>query len=76
MRVWTAAVTLLVMIGWAVAPVTAQSPPKPTASEPTFSVEQTEIDLGTIKAGTDAVAEFVFHNRGEQPVKILKAKPS
>ncbi len=41
-----------------------------------FRVEQPKLDLGDIKSGTDAVATFVFHNPGETPVRIIKAKPS
>lgn len=43
---------------------------------PTFSVENPRIDVGEIKAGSDAVATFVFHNEGPTDVKIIKAKPS
>jgi len=42
----------------------------------TFSVENNQINLGEIKAGTDAVATFTFHNSGTEAVKIIKAKPS
>jgi len=45
-------------------------------SGPTFSVENPRIDIGEIKAGSEAVATFVFHNKGETDVKIIKAKPS
>lgn len=45
-------------------------------NEPTFRVENPRIDLGDIKAGSDAVATFVFHNDGTEDVKILRAKPS
>lgn len=43
---------------------------------PGFSVEQADIDLGTVVAGQDAVATFVFHNETEKDVKIIRAKPS
>jgi hypothetical protein len=39
-------------------------------------VEQSTLDLGTVQAGTDAVGVFVFHNDGDGPVKIIRAKPS
>jgi len=39
-------------------------------------VENPRIDVGEIKAGSDAVATFVFHNEGPTDVKIIKAKPS
>ena len=38
-------------------------------------VEERNLNLGTIHAGEDAVATFVFHNDGDVPVKILRAKP-
>ena len=43
---------------------------------PTFSVENPRINIGEIKAGTDAVATYVFHNEGPTDVKIIRAKPS
>jgi len=46
-----------------------------TASVP-FKVEQARLNLGDIRAGTEAVATFVFHNDGQEDVKILRAKPS
>jgi hypothetical protein len=45
-------------------------------SEPSFRVEETELDLGTIVAGTVATATFVFHNDGPDDVHIIRAKPS
>ncbi len=41
-----------------------------------ISVESTEIDLGKVTAGQEVVGTFVFHNSGERPVKILRAKPT
>ena len=43
---------------------------------PTFSVENPRIDLGEIKAGSEAVATFVYRNDGPTDVKIIRAKPS
>ena len=43
---------------------------------PTFSVENSRIDIGEIKSGSDVVATFIFHNEGPSDVKIIKAKPS
>ena len=48
----------------------------PQADKPLFWVESTSVDVGQVKAGDDAVATFIFHNKSDQPVKILKAKPS
>ena len=41
-----------------------------------ISVESTEIDLGKVTAGQEVVGTFVFHNSGDRPVKILRAKPT
>jgi len=41
-----------------------------------FRVEEAELDLGTIVAGTIATATFVFHNDGPDDVHIIRAKPS
>jgi hypothetical protein len=41
-----------------------------------FRVEDSELDLGTIVAGTIASATFVFHNDGPDDVHIIRAKPS
>lgn len=45
-------------------------------STPSFRVESAKIQLGTVAAGSDAVATFVFHNDSEKDVKIIRAKPS
>ena len=44
--------------------------------QPSFRVEEAELDLGTIVAGTIATATFVFHNDGPDDVHIIRAKPS
>ncbi len=41
-----------------------------------ISVESTEIDLGKVTAGQEVVGTFVFHNSGDRPVHILRAKPT
>ena len=41
-----------------------------------FWVEEANLDLGTISAGTDAIGTYVFHNDTNKEVKIIKAKPS
>jgi len=46
------------------------------SSGPALTVENPKIDIGEIKAGSDAVATFVFHNNGPNDVQIIKAKPS
>jgi len=45
-------------------------------SQPSFAVEEAELELGTIVAGTLATATFVFHNPGPTDVHIIRAKPS
>ena len=62
-------VLLVVFVGLA-------SPGGTQDSAVTFSVEEARIDLGEIKAGSEAVATFGFHNKGDADVKIIKAKPS
>lgn len=41
-----------------------------------FWVEETNIELDAVAAGSDAVATFVFHNDTGKEVRIIKAKPS
>jgi hypothetical protein len=41
-----------------------------------FRVENADLDLGTIIAGTVATATFVFVNDGPDDIKIIRAKPS
>jgi hypothetical protein len=65
----TAILTLLIAVTWT--PIAAAD-----SGAAAFSVEEPRIDLGDIKAGTEAVATFTFHNRGEKDVRIIKAKPS
>ena len=67
---WT--VIAATMVGAA----TTETPATTETSEPVLTVEQPRIDLGEIKAGSDAVATFVFHNSGPNDVKIIRAKPS
>ena len=43
---------------------------------PALTVDETRIDLGKIKSGSDAIATFVFHNSSDKDVKIIRAKPS
>ncbi len=41
-----------------------------------FWVEEANIELESVAAGTDAVGTFIFHNDTDKEVKIIKAKPS
>ena len=61
----------LVFAGLVVTHIAAAQDP-----EPSFRVEEAELDLGTIVAGTIATATFVFHNDGPDDVHIIRAKPS
>lgn len=49
--------------------------PAPTGPSPHVKFDATEIDLGEITRGQDAVANFTYHNTGDAPLKILSAKP-
>ncbi len=73
--------TIMAVALWAAALARAQEPAKPATEAaapavPVLTVEQEKIDLGTVKAGTDAVATFTLHNKGAVEVKVLSAKPS
>ncbi len=39
-------------------------------------VEKAHLELGTFIAGSEVVGTFVFHNDGDRPVKIVRAKPT
>lgn len=72
------ATTLLLAGFCGVAAAQAPAPasaPEAAAVQPSFRVEQSSLDLGTVRAGADAVGTFVFRNDGQAPVKILRAKP-
>lgn len=43
---------------------------------PTFWVDSTQLDVGSVAAGKTAAATFVFHNDGDRAVRILRAAPS
>lgn len=47
-----------------------------SADQKKFRVEQETVDAGVVLAGREAEAVFVFHNDGDKPVNILKAKPT
>jgi len=69
--------TALLLAGLCSAATAQEAPAAPQAAtvEPSFRVEQSSLDLGTVRAGEDAVGTFVFRNDGQVPVKILRAKP-
>jgi hypothetical protein len=71
-----AVVAALLLAGWS-GLVAAQEPTPAVVKEtPVLRVEQSNLDLGTIRAGQEAVGTFVFHNDGTTVVKIIRAKPS
>lgn len=39
-------------------------------------VDNSQIDVGKVMAGSAAVGSFVFHNDGDRDITILQAKPS
>lgn len=69
----TAPVLLGAVMGLAGAVLAADEEPVAT---PTFTVVQSTIDLGKIRAGDTATAVFGFINSGDAEVRILHAKPS
>jgi copper(I)-binding protein len=83
-EVWMKArvvLTIMAVALWAAALARAQEPAKPAPEAaapavPVLTVAQEKIDLGTVKAGTDAVATFTLQNKGAVEVKVLSAKPS
>ena len=66
-----ALVAAFICAGFVVTHVAAVEDPKSS-----FWVEEAELDLGTIVAGTVAIATFVFHNDGPEDIHIIRAKPS
>ncbi len=54
----------------------ATTPGAEEATKALFWIEQTELNLGTVVAGSIATATFVFHNDGPVDVNIIRAKPS
>jgi len=39
-------------------------------------VENSRLDLGDVKAGTEGVGTFILHNDGDSEMRVLHAKPS
>ena len=57
------------------APSTAPTPAPAPGPAPHLKFESRVLNLGDIVRGQDAVAEFVYTNTGDAPLKILAAKP-
>lgn len=55
----------------------AQEPPPaaPTGPTPHIKFDATEVNLGDVIRGQDAVATFTYHNTGSAPLHIVSAKP-
>ena len=56
-------------------PAGAGAPPAAAGPAPKITFDKTELDLGDIVRGNDAVAAFTYHNTGTAPLHILSAKP-
>ena len=53
----------------------AQAPAPAAAGTPHLRFDTTEVNLGKVIRGEDAVATFTYHNTGDAPLHILSAKP-
>ena len=53
----------------------APAPAAPAGPAPHIKFEATEVDLGDVVRGQDAVATFVYKNTGNAPLRIISAKP-
>jgi hypothetical protein len=51
------------------------APVPPAGPIPHIQFEKTELDLGDVIHGQDAVATFTYTNTGSVPLHILSAKP-
>jgi len=57
------------------APATPPAPAAPSGPAPQIKFDATDVNLGDVVHGTDAVATFTYHNTGSAPLHILSAKP-
>ena len=67
------AVGVVVVLSFASLALTEQEQEE---APPVFRVEKADLELGTVVAGQDAVATYIFHNETDRDVKIIRAKPS
>ena len=51
------------------------APAAPAGPAPHIKFDATEVNLGDVVHGEDAVATFTYHNTGSAPLHILSAKP-
>ena len=58
-------------------PEVGQSPARssPEKQGPRIEMGQLEVDLGELVKGETAEARFAIHNRGDETLRILRAKP-
>jgi len=47
----------------------------PSGPAPHIKFDATDVHLGDVVHGQDAVATFTYHNTGDAPLHILAAKP-
>ena len=57
------------------APTPAAAAAVPDGPAPHIKFDATEVNLGDVIHGDDAVATFTYHNTGSAPLHILSAKP-
>ncbi len=61
-----------------VAPAVSAQQPVPAAPAgpaPHITFDSTDVNLGDVVHGKDALAVFTYHNTGTAPLHILSAKP-
>ena len=51
------------------------APAAPDGPAPHIKFDATDVNLGDVARGQDAVATFTYHNTGSAPLHILSAKP-
>ena len=59
----------------AAAPAPAKEAAAPAKGAPHIRFETTEVKLGQVIHGQDAVATITYQNTGDAPLRILSAKP-
>ena len=59
----------------AATPAPAKAPAQAAAGTPHIKFETTEVKLGQVVHGQDAVATINYQNTGDAPLHILSAKP-
>ena len=57
------------------APATPATPAAPSGPAPQIKFDATDVNLGDVVHGQDAVATFTYKNTGSAPLHILSAKP-